>query len=161
MRPASIIVLAFSLSALAACNPFHIGQAVQVNARDVNLNSRWHGTISSPASLAGVVQITGQATMAPGSSDGSTTVTLSLANATPGGVHPWQMHHGQCGNDQGVFGSNSAYRPIQIGGDGQATTSARVPVQTPASGDYFVSVQASAVNEETTIACGNMAAPTQ
>ena len=137
-----------------------MGQAVQVSAQDQNLNSRWHGNIASPAALAGVVQITGEATMAPGSSDGNTTVSLSVANATPGGRHPWELHRGQCGDDQGVFGSSDAYKAIRIGGDGRATASARVPLQTPTSGSYFVSVQASLANGETTIACGNLAPPT-
>ncbi|HEX9107494.1 MAG TPA: hypothetical protein VF832_09705 [Longimicrobiales bacterium] len=156
----SLSFLAFSLLALAACNPFHVGQAVQVSARDVNLNTRWHGNIASPAALAGVVQMTGEATMAPGSSEGNTTVTLSVANATPGGRHPWELHRGQCGDDQGVFGPSSAYKAIEIGGDGKATASARVPLETPTSGSYFVSVQASAANGETTVACGNLAPPT-
>lgn len=156
----SLSFLAFSLFALAACNPFHVGQAVQVSARDVNINSRWHGNIASPAALAGVVQMTGEATMAPGSSEGNTTVTLSVANATPGGRHPWELHRGQCGDDQGVFGPADAYKAIEIGGDGRATASARVPLETPTAGSYFVSVRASAANGETTIACGNLAPPT-
>lgn len=161
MRRQSLSLLAFSLVALAACNPFHVGQAVQVSARDANLNTRWHGNIATPATLAGVVQMTGDATMAPGSSEGNTTVTLSVANATPGGRHPWSLHRGQCGDDQGVFGSPDAYKAIEIGGDGRATASARVPLETPTSGSYFVSVRASAANSETIIGCGNLAPPTQ
>lgn len=156
----SLSVLSLSLFALAACNPFHVGQAVQVSAQDQNLNSRWHGNIATPATLAGVVQMTGEATMAPGSNDGNTTVTVSVANATPGGRHPWALHYGQCGNDLGVFGSSDSYKAIQIGGDGRATGSARIPQRTPTSGNYFVSVQASAANGETTIGCGNLAPPT-
>lgn len=132
-----------------------------MSARDVNLNARWHANLASPANLAGAVQMTGSATMAPGSNRGNTTVTLSLANASPGGVHPWALHYGQCGNDQGVFGSDGDYKAIEIGGDGRGTASARVSQETPTTGSYYVTVQASAANRETTIACGNLAPPTQ
>ena len=161
MRLYRIAILATSALVFAACNPFHVGQAVQVSARDVNLNSRWHGNVASPAALAGAVQMTGDATMAPGSTAGNTTVTLSVANATPGGRHPWEVHYGQCGDNRGVFGSSGAYKAIEIGGDGRATASARVPLETPTTGSYFVSVQASAANGDMTIACGNLAPPTQ
>ena len=43
----------------------------------------------------------GSATMAPGANSETTTLSLSLANATPGGVHPWEVRHGQCGADEG------------------------------------------------------------
>ena len=91
MRIYRLITLAASALIFAACNPFHVGQAVQMSAQDVNLNARWHGNIASPATLAGAVQMTGEATMAPGSNAGNTTVTLDVANATPGGRHPWAL----------------------------------------------------------------------
>src|SRR5512142_108288 len=120
------ITLAVSALIFASCNPFHRSQAVQMSAKDVNLNTRWHANLASPASLAGVVQMTGAATMSPGSNSDNTTVTLSLANAAPGGVHPWALHRGQCGNDLGVFGSDRAYKAIEIGGDGRGDASARI-----------------------------------
>jgi len=161
MRIYRLITLAASALIFAACNPFHVGQAVQMSAQDVNLNARWHGNIASPATLAGAVQMTGEATMAPGSNAGNTTVTLDVANATPGGRHPWALHYGQCGDDRGIFGPQDAYKALEVGGDGRATASARVPLETPTTGSYFVSVQASAANADMTIACGNLAPPTQ
>ena len=155
------LTVALAAVIFAGCNPFHRSQAVEMSAKDVNLNTRWHANLASPASLAGVVQMTGSATMSPGTNSGNTTVTLSLANASPGGVHPWELHYGQCGNDLGVFGSDGAYKAIEIGGDGRGDASARVSEATPSMGSYFVSVQASAVNRETTVACGNLAPPTQ
>ncbi|HET9982853.1 MAG TPA: hypothetical protein VFQ38_04685 [Longimicrobiales bacterium] len=160
MHSHRFVAVAASAIVLAACNPFHRTPAVEVSAKDGDLNSRWHATLASPASLAGAVQMSGSATMAPGSNDRSTTVTLSLANASPGGVHPWQVHRGQCGADEGVFGSSGAYRPAKVGGDGRASESARVPMQMPTEGSYFVSVAASAANPTTTVACGNLARPT-
>jgi hypothetical protein len=155
------VTLALSAVALAACNPFHHDPPVMVSQTDVNVNTRWHGTLTTPATLAGAVQMTGTVSMAPGSNSGSTTVSLTLANATPGGVHPWAVHRGQCGADEGVFGPPEAYRPVTVGEDGRARASATVPLETPTTGTYFVSVRASKANDETIVACANLAPPTQ
>ena len=155
-----VLLLAFSALALAACNPFRSDQAVEVSTKDQNLNSRWHANLATPAGLAGVVQMNGSASMAPGSKSGNTTVALDLANATPGGLHPWQLHRGQCGSDDGVVGSADQYPVAKVDGDGRASAKANVPLETPTRGNYFVVVQASAANDAVTVACGNLAAPT-
>ena len=151
--------------ALVACNPFRspMKQApvVQVSARDANVNARWHGTLTSPSNLAGAVQMTGQISMSPGSNAGNTNVALLLANASPGGMHPWQLHRGQCGMDDGVFGTASDYKTLKIDENGRASGSATVPVVMPSDGRYFVSVSASEANAATIVACGNLASPTQ
>jgi hypothetical protein len=146
--------------ALASCNPFRHEQAVEVSTKDENLNSRWHATLATPAELAGAVQMNGSASMAPGTKTGNTTVSLDLANATPGGLHPWQLHRGQCGADAGVVGSVAAYPAAKVGSDGHATASANLPLDTPTSGSYFVIVTASAANNAMIVACGNLAPPT-
>jgi hypothetical protein len=155
-----LLLVAVSSLSLASCNPFRHEQAVQVTTKDENLNSRWHGTLATPAELAGAVQINGSASMAPATKTGNTTVLLNLANATPGGLHPWQLHRGQCGADDGVVGSVAAYPAAKVGDDGHATASANVALTTPTDGSYFVIVQASAANEAMTVACGNLAPPT-
>ena len=151
--------------ALGACNPFRSPMkqepVVQVTTNDVNVNSRWHGTLASPSNLAGAVQMTGQISMAPGSNAGNTNVALILANASPGGLHPWQLHRGQCGMDDGVFGSASDYKTLKVDEQGRASASANVPVVMPNDGRYFVSVGASEANAATIVACGNLASPTQ
>ncbi len=113
--PTNRFLIMLSILATTACNPFHRGQAVEVSAGDATLNSTWHANLASPASLAGVVQMNGSASMAPDASGTRTVVVLSLANATPGGLHPWEVHEGQCGasTDYGVFGSSAAYKPVQ------------------------------------------------
>lgn len=156
-----LFMLTVSAFALTACNPFHHKPAVEVSAADVNLNARWHANLASPAELAGAVQMNGTASMAPGPKSGTTIVTLTLANATPGGVHPWQLHLGQCGADEGVFGTADAYQPVTVDRDGRASASARIALETPTTGSYFVIVRASGANAETTVACGNLAPPTQ
>ena len=151
--------------ALGACNPFRspIKQepVVQVTTNDANVNSRWHGTLASPSNLAGAVQMSGQISMSPGSNGGNTNVALLLANASPGGLHPWQLHRGQCGTDDGVFGSADAYKTLKVDEYGRASGSATVPLVMPRDGQYFVSVGASVANAETIVACGNLASPTQ
>ena len=162
MRSSQVLVLAVSASllALGACNPFHREPVTEVS-RDVNVNSRWRAALVTPATLAGAVQMNGAATMQPGRTNSSTDFTLSIANATPGGLHPWQVHRGQCGADQGVVGAAGAYTSVKVGDDGRGSASATVPMTTPTSGSYFVTVQASVANPETIVACGNLAAPTQ
>jgi hypothetical protein len=155
-----LVMLAVSALVLTSCNPFRHDSPVQVSTKDENLNSRWHANLATPAELAGAVQMNGSATMAPGTKSGNTTVVLDLANATPGGLHPWQLHRGQCGSDQGVFGAADLYHAAKVGNNGHATSSASVPLTTPTTGSYFVIVQASAANNATTVACGNLAAPT-
>ena len=151
--------------ALGACNPLRspIDRApvVQVSNRDANLNARWHGTLSSPSALAGAVQMTGQISMAPAQKEGNTHVVLLLANASPGGLHPWQVHRGQCGMDEGVFGTSENYNAIKVDEGGRASVTANVPLALPSDGRYFVSVGASAANAQTIVACGNLAPPTQ
>ena len=154
------LTIAVAALALVSCNPFRSNQAVEVSTKDENLNSRWHANLATPADLAGVVQMNGSASMAPGTKRGNTTVSLELANATPGGLHPWQLHRGQCGSDDGVVGSAGQYPAAKVGRDGHATVSANLPLETPTTGNYFVLVQASAANDAMTVACGNLAAPT-
>jgi hypothetical protein len=155
-----LLLLAVSAVSLASCNPFHHEQAVQVSSKDENLNSRWHANLATPADLAGAVQINGSASMAPATKSGNTRVSLDLANATPGGLHPWQLHRGQCGTDEGVVGSVAAYPAAKVGSDGRATAIANLPLTTPTAGSYFVIVEASAANNAMVVACGNLAPPT-
>jgi hypothetical protein len=156
----TIMLCAF---AATACNPFHHSQAVQVSPGDATLNSTWHANLASPASLAGAVQMNGSASMAPNPDGAHTVVDISLANATPGGLHPWEAHAGQCspGADYGVFGSSDAYRPMKVDSDGRASAKATIPMQIPRSGGYFVVVYASEANARMVVACGNLAAPTR
>ena len=161
MFPRPAIALALTFAAIAGCSAFHSKPAVQMSTNDVNLNTRWHASITSPADLAGAVQMSGSASMSPGKRQGTTELLLNVSNASPGGVHPWAVHFGQCGADGGVFGDLDNYQPLTVGSDGKGSSSSSVKVETPVTGDYFVSVKASAANSETTIACGNLAAPTQ
>ena len=163
LRPSLYTIAATGALALAACNPFRSPlkhePVVQVTTRDANMNSRWHGQLTTPSNLAGAVQMTGQISMTPDRNPDKTNVALVLDNASPGGLHPWQLHRGQCGRDEGVFGSASDYKTLKVGDDGRASGSATVPIVMPRDGNYYVSVGASAANAETIVACGNLASP--
>jgi hypothetical protein len=158
-------IVATGALALVACNPFRspMKQApvVQVTARDANANARWHGTLTSPSNLAGAVQMTGSIAMTPGNNPDKTNVALVLANASPGGMHPWQLHRGQCGMDEGVFGAASDYKTLKVDDQGRASGSATIGTAMPNDGRFFVSVGASDANASTIVACGNLASPTQ
>ena len=158
-----LAVLVTALPSLPACNPFRSplkqDPVVEVTRADGNANSRWNGTLASPASLVGAVQMTGAAAMTPGSNSNSTNVTIQLSNATPGGMHPWQLRSGQCGSDYGVFGSAESYRSLKVDDDGRASGTATVALTMPEAGQYYVSVGASTSNPGMIVACGNLAAP--
>ena len=165
LRPSLYPALVTGALVLAACNPLRSplkqDPVVQVSNRDANANTRWHGTLTSPSSLAGAVQMTGQISMAPAEAAGNTHVVLLLANASPGGLHPWQVHRGQCGADEGVFGTPENYNALKVDDSGRSSVTANVPLTMPSDGRYFVSVGASAANSSTIVACGNLAPPTQ
>jgi hypothetical protein len=159
MRTPRVLLFAASALAFAACNPFHRDPVVEVS-RDSNQNSRWRAALVTPADLAGAVQIKGSAAMVPDGNRDKTRVSLDVSNATPGGVHPWQLHRGQCGSDEGMVGNADQYKSIKINDDGRATGSATLEFETPSTGNYYVSVGASGANPQTIVACGNLAPPT-
>ena len=154
------IALAAASLALGACSMMQPKPADTVSSEDVNLNSSWHANIATPPELAGALQMNGSAYMAPGRKRGTTKIVVTLGNSTPGGVHPWAIHRGQCGSDEGVLGDRDNYSPLRVGADGTGISHATVALDTPTSGNYFVSVQASAANHRLTVGCGNLAAPT-
>jgi hypothetical protein len=150
-------ILAISIIAVVACNPFSRKRAVEIKEAEVPVGSRWNGTLATPSELAGALQVRGTAWMAPAS--GQTRAHVSIANAAPGGVHPWHVHRGGCGNNRTIFGPTDAYRPLQVDGDGNASSDADLPGEMPTAGEFSVNVHASSSNMGTIIACGNLAPP--
>ncbi|HSJ65232.1 MAG TPA: hypothetical protein VK922_15175 [Gemmatimonadaceae bacterium] len=157
MRKLSVVTLTAAI-ALAACNPFNRGPVTEVS-RDANANSRWNASLVTPVALAGAVQMNGTGSMQPGVRAENTALSLRIANATPGGVHPWQVQRGQCGSANQVFGPVAAYQALKIDDDGRGQANATISERTPTWGDYSVVVYASAANAETVVACGNLAPP--
>ena len=155
------LAVTLPLLVLVACNPFRRESAVQMSASDAALNTRWHANLVSPSALAGVVQMSGSASMAPDATGEGTLVTVNLANAAPGGLHPWELRRGQCGTtrDGGSLGAMDAYEPLEVDSDGRATATATLETAMPQSGQYYVVVHASKANATTVVACGNLAPP--
>jgi hypothetical protein len=156
-RTASLFLLAF---AGASCGG---RQAVEINPSSQQpVATRWNGSLSTPPELAGVSDIRGQGWMGPDQKDsGQTQAYVAISNAVPGGVHPWHVHRGQCGSDQGIFGPPDSYRPLKVEKDGRASATAGLPVPTPRTGEYFINVHASAKNMQQIVACGNLAPPSR
>jgi hypothetical protein len=137
-------------------------RSIEVNPSPaIPVSSRWTGTLASPEALRGAVEIHGSAWMAPPAMSDSTRtlISIQISNAAPGGVHPWGIHQGSCGNDQGIFGSDHAYPPLRVNSDGVASAHAQQTIPPPKTGQYFVEVLAAPSNMGTVIACGNFAAP--
>lgn len=136
--------------------------SVEINTKQpIPVGSRWTATLASPNALRGALQIHGSAWMAPPAvgDTGRALIEIQISNAAPGGVHPWGVHEGACGNDRGVYGASQAYPPLKVGSDGTASGKAQQTIPVPKSGGYFVEVLAAPNNAGTVIACGNLAAP--
>jgi len=151
---ASLILVALAASSCGG------RKAVEIDPSAQPVQNRWNGTVASPPELAGVSAIRGSAWMGPDEKDANRTqAQVNLSNAVPGGEHPWHVHRGRCGADQGIFGPADAYKPVKVGSNGRASSTVELSVPSPKTGEFFVSVHASAKNMRTIVACGNLAPP--
>jgi hypothetical protein len=135
-------------------------QAVEMTPSTEAIATRWNGTLATPTELAGVIAISGSGWMGPDEKNADRTQAhVDIANAVPGGVHPWHIHRGRCGSDQGILGPPDAYSLLKVESSGRANSTATLTVPFPKSGDFFVNVHASSKNMRTIVACGNLAPP--
>lgn len=111
-------------------------------------------TLSAPSSYTGDEHVFGSATVAPNVTGSGFTATVNIAGATPKSTHPWHVHKGTCGNDQGVVGGGSSYTPIKVGDDGKGTSTAKVSASLDPKGSYMVNIHASSTDMKTIVACG-------
>jgi hypothetical protein len=154
---ARTIASMLSILSLASCGG---GKPVEISPDAQSVTTRWNGTLSTPPELAGVSDTRGQAWMAGDPKEPAQTMAhVDITNAVPGGKHPWHVHRGQCGSDQGVFGPADAYKVLEVADNGRASETAVLSVAVPHNGSYFVNVHASSRNMGTSIACGNLAPP--
>jgi len=158
MKAHTVASLILAVFASASCGGGR--QAVEINPSAQPIGPRWNGTLSTPASLAGALQIGGRSWMgADEKNAGETQAHVEIANAAPGGVHPWHIHRGRCGADQGIVGPTDSYKPLKVDNGGRATAKASLPLPLPRTGEHYVDVHASAANMGTAVACGNLAPP--
>ena len=157
MKAYSAASLIFSVLAAASCGG---RQAVEIDPSAQPIQNRWNGTVASPPELAGVSAIRGSGWMGPDEKNAERTrAEISVSNAVPGGKHPWHVHRGRCGADQGIFGPADAYKPMEVDNNGRSSSAAELPLPTPRTGEFFINVHASASNMATIVACGNLAPP--
>jgi hypothetical protein len=157
MKAHIVAGLIVSAVTLASCGG---RQAVEINPDAQSIGTRWNGTLSTPAELVGALQVRGQAWMGGDERNSDETrAQAQISNAPPGGKHPWHVHRGRCGSDQGILGPADRYDPLEVGGDGRATSTVTLPLPVPKTGQFFVNVHASATNMKTIVACGNLAPP--
>ena len=135
-------------------------RAVEIDPNSAPVQNRWNGRIANPPELTGVSAIRGFGWMGPQEKNADRTdAHVDISNAVPGGKHPWHVHRGRCGADQGIFGPADAYKPLEVKNDGRASSEAELPVATPKTGQFFINVHASSQNMSTIVACGNLAPP--
>ena len=138
------------------------GHGVKIDPDARPLANRWNATLSTPAGLAGALQVRGTGWIGPREKDATKSEAyVAIENAPPGGEHPWHVHVGQCGSDQGIYGPADAYPLLKVGGNGKADATAKLDLPMPATGQYFINVHASRANMGTIVACGNLAPPAQ
>ena len=159
MKAHGSLGVALILVTVGACSTYGRGPAGEVSQAQVGETGRWLAGISPPPAQAATLAINGWAAMVPDSARAGTVVTLSLSDVPAATKPHWSVNRGKCGADEGVFGPPEAYAPLVPDGHGRATASARIPLQTPATGDYFVSVRAPSAGAEVTLACGKFAPP--
>jgi hypothetical protein len=146
-----------SAVALVSCGG---GKSVEINPSAQPVASRWNGLLTTPPELAGIIQVRGQGWMGQDPKDADRTQAyVEIVNAVPGGRHPWHIHRGQCGTDQGILGPPDAYEPLKVEGNGKANSTATLPIPFPRTGSFFVNVHASSKNMKSIVACGNLAPP--
>jgi hypothetical protein len=111
------------------------------------------GGVTPPATGAESLAVGGVATVID-SGQQKVRATIHVTNAKPGTVHPWHVHKGTCGKDEGIVGPASKYVPIRIGADGEGEVSETLPITLSPSGHYMVNVHASPSDLKTILACG-------
>jgi hypothetical protein len=164
------------LLAVAAC---FRQQAVEISPQREAAARAWTAKLVTPPALRGAVQAQGTATMGPphwenddgngngndnGDADGAvygTVVEVVLSNVAPGGLHPWRVQTGRCGQPGSeLLLVMDETRMLKVRSDGTARATAHLPsTPVPKDGDYAIAVLASRDNQDVVIACGNFAPP--
>lgn len=99
--------------------------------------------------------ITGEAGVEGTDREKKAKADISIKGATPGAELPWHIHGGKCGDSGPVIGQGSAYPVLKVKEDGTAKAEAKLDIQPPTSGMYYVNVHKSAADMKTIVACGD------
>jgi hypothetical protein len=145
------------VAAVSGCGVMSRNSATEIKDSNADSRNSWNAALVTPSDLSGAMQVRGVANWAR--NDNESRITIALSNATSGGVHPWHVHQGRCGDNGPIVGSASAYKALTVGSDGQAHENASLSMQLPQSGNYYVNVHAQSSNMSVIIACGNLAPP--
>jgi hypothetical protein len=155
-HPIGLALLGFALTSCGG------GKPVEMSPDAQSVGTRWNAVLNTPPELAGVAEIRGQGWVAADpKNQGQIVAYVSISNAVPKAVHPWHVHRGECGSDQGVAGPADAYPPLKVKDDGRAEATAHLATSLPRTGRFFINVHASPKNMKTIVACGNLAPPSQ
>lgn len=157
MRTTFALPLIALVAALSGCGMMGRNSATEIKESNADSRNSWNATLVTPSELAGAMQVRGVANWAR--NDNESRITVEISNATSGGVHPWHVHQGRCGDNGPIVGAAGAYKPLSVGNNGQARENASLPMQLPMSGNFYLNVHAASSNMATIIACGNLAPP--
>lgn len=157
MRTSMTVPLLALVAVISGCGALSRSSATEIKGSNAESRNSWNATLVTPSELAGAMQVRGVANWVR--SDDGSRVSVEISNATSGGVHPWHVHQGRCGDNGPVVGNAGAYKPLSVSGDGQAKENASLSMQLPLSGNYYVNIHAAPTNQGTIIACGNLAPP--
>jgi Cu/Zn superoxide dismutase len=125
--------------------------AVDVDVEPSGQGEAWSATLSA----VGGSGVSGSATASD--MNDATHATVTIAGARSGGVHPWHIHEGRCGDaNPPIVGPASAYPPLTVGSGGGASAQAHIPVELNEAKNYIVNVHASPTNLGTIVACGDL-----
>ena len=100
--------------------------------------------------------ITGEAEVEGKDKDKAAEAEISIKGATAGAELPWHVHQGKCGDKGTIVGEASAYPVLKVKSDGSAKAEAKLAVEAPTSGEYYVNVHKSASEMGTIVACGDL-----
>jgi hypothetical protein len=139
--------------ATTACVRTHTNEATGKVDVDVESPTKkgedWKGTLKGEGMYASVTGTTRALY-----SDGRTSVTVNLENATPSSTYMWVIREGKCGANGKIVGDNTAHTSLTVGSDGKAGSSFTLNARLDEAKNYNVTVYASDMT--TVIACGDL-----
>ena len=149
--------MALALAALTLVGCVRTRTDPATGAMDVDVESpaqrgeEWKGSIRGMNAYSAM---TGSATARV--VDGVADISVRLSGGMAGRTHPWHLHEGKCGSGGAIVGDPSAYTPITIGADGNASGSAKIQKNLNEAVDYHVNFHASSMEMATIVACGEI-----